>query len=176
MRFILLFIFFTQSSFADCPDNSGCSDKAGKKRSQWMKALREGKSSQHLALKMWMKGEDKTKDFIVWDSPCAHHRAHKIFPVITYGKNFKSAEKKWPNLKASLALGINKGKIQKYLIPRDEAPLFFRNNSLGLTLEDEGQYFSYLITPKGQVQRKTPPIFPLLRKMHNDMHEHNFSW
>lgn len=131
-----------------CPTNSQCSKELGMIRLQWENLFKEKKSPKEFnrfikkngfPLKAWVKTIDsKDSDVISWHSQCETHRKEEInirTAELFHKKSFKN------NILYHKIFIEKEGGIQKYIVPRNESPLFLDGNDLYFTIEEAGSYY-----------------------------------
>lgn len=178
---IICILFFAKSTFAaleyskidqiGCPENAYCQKETGLIRKKWLEDLEEfnkGKLSEEkfnnnlqkengIPISGWAQEEASIlPKVMMWDSPCKQHRKEttKYYISEVFRKNLLLNElKSFSNLyfAKAFALGADK-KVFNYTIPRGDAPLFIKNDSLYFLREEEGKYYGLLISKNGNLK------------------------
>ncbi len=156
-----------------CPENSLCSKETGALKLQWFHLLKEGKISLLKAFKknhgipisLWTtRKQQKGKHIVIWDSPCLNHRKdnEEIYESEIFLKNFQELSI-GPILIGKKIFVLLDNKKVSYIAPMKELPLFIKNRKLYFHKEENGRYYSFSVSPRGNIgieHYTSPDHFP----------------
>lgn len=160
---------YSKIEFEGCPENAFCKKETGINRKKWIEELKNfamGKISEQkinsyiqsefgLPVSGWAQEEASLlPNILLWDSPCRQHSkaTNKYYIAEVFRKNFHAHElKELPNLFFSRAILMSESNTPyAVVIPRGDAPLFFKDNQLYFLREEEGNFFGLLISKDGK--------------------------
>lgn len=153
-----------------CPLNSKCDNKMGSKRLGWLQTLKKSSENTNQSVRklekyrqrngilvdVWLRSLDlKDRSIIGWDSFCQNHKV-KNKQLYYQGKVFlKNHNDKLLNKNKNPQILLDpiivkiKKKVYTYWVPAKDVPYAIQNNKLLILREEEGQYFTLAISPKG---------------------------
>ena len=170
---------YSKIEFEGCPENAFCKKETGLYRRKWIEQLKnfsknkitEQKLNQFiqsefgLPISGWAQEEASLlPNILMWDSPCKQHQSstNKYYITELFRKSLATNDlKEYPNIYFSRAIVLDNNKQPvSIVVPRGDAPLFFKDGSLYFLREEEGIYYGLLIDREGHLKVTKNEISP----------------
>ena len=155
--------------YKGCPGNAICSQETGQLRQQWkdllvksrkdpkrVRRLETFRRRQGIPLGVWVPRRSANVPGVHFDSPCEKNASWMNSEV--FAQDLSKLGKAPPRRGYLLV----KKKIQPWLLPRGDVPLYERNNRLYYNFDFEGEYYGVSIGSKGDVrlEERVKPLKP----------------
>jgi hypothetical protein len=177
--FKVLALEYSKIEYSGCPENSFCKKETGLNRNKWIEQLKlfsKGMLSEQklnsfiqaqygLPMSGWAQEEGSLlPNILMWDSPCKQHTKsiNKYYIADIFRKNLNLDELNlMPHFFFSRAVLLDsKNTSFSVVVPRGDAPLFIKEDSLYYLREEDGIFFGLFIDKKGRFKITKSELSP----------------